>query len=130
MAWTLQTKLTGIVGGIYPQTLKDAASVLNFEFERLKKQKCAYCNGFGHSGNDCPTDRKVAQMRGGVEEQNKILQRVRKECRVAAGMKNVKGFSRLTADPTKIRLGKRLNPDSYEVMSADNGFGKKKFPRL
>ena len=69
-------------------------------------------------------------MRGGVEEQNKILQRVRKECRVAAGMKNVKGFSRLTADPTKIRLGKRLNPDSYEVMSADNGFGKKKFPKL
>ena len=42
------------------------ATALLPEFERLMKQKCPYCDGFGHSGNDCPTDAKIAHMRGGV----------------------------------------------------------------
>ena len=69
---------------------------MNLEFERLAKQKCGYCDGFGHSGNDCPTDRKISQLRGGVAEQNKLLQQLRSSSRVAAGMKDVQGFSLLS----------------------------------
>ena len=124
MTWTMQTKLKAIIAGQDKEETKLAATVLNYEFERLTKQKCAYCDGYGHSANDCPTDVKVAQMRGGVDEQNKVLQRIRKECRVAAGMKNVKVFSRLSADPRKMTLGKRKRPASTEIISVDNGYAK------
>ena len=48
-------------------------SALLPEFDRLKIQKCPYCSGFGHSGNDCPTDAKISHLRGGLREQNKAL---------------------------------------------------------
>ena len=73
MSWTLQTKLTEIKTNAGDQRIKAAANVLSFEIERLAKQRCPYCDGFGHSGNDCPTDHKIAQLRGGVNEQNKVL---------------------------------------------------------
>ena len=38
------------------------------EFVRLESQRCAYCSGYGHAGKDCPTDFKIARMRGGVRE--------------------------------------------------------------
>ena len=67
------------------------------EFERLAKQRCPYCSGYGHSGNDCPTDAKISHLRGGVREQNAFIQKCRKEAREASGMKNVTGFSLLSA---------------------------------
>ena len=45
------------------------ALCLKLEVSRLGKQKCGYCSGFGHSGNDCATDAKLAQLRMGVREQ-------------------------------------------------------------
>ena len=95
--WTMQTKLTEISNKNDSEALRVAASVLSLEFARLAKQKCGYCDGFGHSGNDCPTDRKISQLRGGVAEQNKIIQGLRKASRVAAGMRDVAGFSLLSA---------------------------------
>ena len=58
-------------------------------------------------------------MRGGVAEQNKVLQHLRKECRVAANMAGVKGLSLLSADPNMTRLGKRKRQGNNETMSAD-----------
>ena len=59
LQWTMMTKLTEISVGAGDNKIKASALVLKYEFERLEKQKCPYCNGFGHSGNDCPTDRKI-----------------------------------------------------------------------
>ena len=42
---------------------------LLMEIERLHKQKCAYCSGFGHSKSNCPTDYKLSQLSMGVREQ-------------------------------------------------------------
>ncbi len=100
--------------------------MLNQEFLRLKKQKCGYCDGFGHAGKDCPTDHKIANLRGGVAEQNKVLQLLRNECRVAAGMAGVKGLSLLSADPNLIRLGKRKRQDQNETMSADGASSRRR----
>ena len=73
------------------------ATALDPEFERLNKQVCPYCDGYGHSGNDCPTDAKIKHMRGGVREQNKLLQAIRKTLRRETGMGSVTGFSLLSA---------------------------------
>ena len=48
------------------------------EFDRLRKQTCPYCSGYGHAGKDCPTDAKIKHLRGGIREQNKALLRLRK----------------------------------------------------
>ena len=106
--------------------IKAAAIVLNFEFERLGKQKCGYCDGWGHSGNDCPTDRKISQLRGGVAEQNKVLQKLRKDCRVAAGMKNKTGFSLLSAETGKALSKKRKRSTMDETMNIANGYTAKR----
>ena len=103
----MQSKLTGVATGRHLPRFKGAAVVLGYEFARLIKQKCPYCDGYGHSGNDCPTDAKIAHLRGGVLEANRVLVQIRKECRDAAGMANVTGFSLLSANPTKRTLGKR-----------------------
>ena len=78
MPWNFLTKLTEIINKNPGNETGAAAKVLKFEFDRLNKQKCAYCDGFGHSGNDCPTDFKVSQLRGGVQEQTKVIQMIRK----------------------------------------------------
>ena len=62
------TRLTEVETGAPDPKWKTSATVLKLEFARLYKQKCGYCDGFGHSGNDCPTDHKIAQLRGGVLE--------------------------------------------------------------
>jgi hypothetical protein len=124
--WTMNTKLTEQANNGATAAIKLAATVLGYEFQRLAKQKCAYCDGIGHSGNDCPTDRKVSQMRGGIKEQNTILQLIRKQCRVDAGMGNVKGFSLISADPNKTRLGKRIRSGSFDTQSADNVHSRKR----
>ena len=105
--WTMQQKLTEISLNDKNEAIRVAASVLSVEFTRLAKQKCGYCDGFGHSGNDCPTDRKISHLRGGVAEQNKIVQQVRKASRIAANMKDVQGFSLLSAETGKAISKKR-----------------------
>ena len=36
------------------------------ELDLLNEQRCAYCSGYGHSPNDCPTDKKLAHLRTGI----------------------------------------------------------------
>ena len=68
MAWNFIAELKKFKEAPHAEAVQNAAKVLVVEFERLEKQKCAYCNGFGHSGNDCPTDHKISHLRGGVLE--------------------------------------------------------------
>ena len=97
MAWSFYTKLKNEEKHGASETVKELAKVLSLEIARLAKQKCAYCDGFGHSGNDCPTDRKLDQLRGGVREQTLLIQLIRKACRKDAGMADKTGFSLLSA---------------------------------
>ena len=126
----MQTKLNAIATGNESVKIKTAATVLSYEFDRLKKQKCAYCDGYGHSGNDCPTDHKISQLRGGVLEANRVIQAIRKSCRKDAGMANVNGFSLLSADPNRTNLGKRARRDFSDTRSEPNSHSYKriKFP--
>ena len=89
------------------------------EFERLAKQRCAYCSGWGHSGNDCPTDAKITHMRGGVREQNTFIQKCRKEARLNANMKNVTGFSLLSANTMNVGR-KRKRPNFFSDVQSMN----------
>ena len=89
------------------------------EFERLSKQECPYCSGWGHSGNDCPTDRKISHMRGGVREQNAYIQKCRKAARIASGMANVSGFSLLSAKPSLVGQKRKFSSLVSEVQSMD-----------
>ena len=93
----MKTLLEGIAKKGSTKNDELTAQLLMLEFDRLGKQECPYCNGFGHSGNDCPTDRKISWLRGGVREQTQVIQEARKSCRVAANMTDVKGFSLLSA---------------------------------
>ena len=107
------SKLTAMAEGEPDEKLKSSASVLKLEFERLEKQICPYCDGYGHSGNDCPTDSKIDNMRGGVKEQNKVIQTIRAQCRALSGMSEVKGFSLLSANPRRVGQGKRLFSEAF-----------------
>ncbi len=98
---------------------------MSYEFARFQLQKCPYCDGFGHAGNDCPTDHKIAQLRGGVSEQNKVIQDIRKKCRVSARMGGVKGFSLISAKPAMPKLGKRKRSRVSERFSEDNEYSVK-----
>ena len=49
------------------------------EVERLNKQRCAYCSGFGHSPKDCPTDFKLSHLMGGIAAQSRIMAKARRE---------------------------------------------------
>ena len=83
---------------------------MSFEFKRLAKQKCPYCSGWGHSGNDCPTDAKLLVLRRGVKEQSKVIQEIRSIGRTKANMGGVTDYSRLT--PIFTNAGKkRLYPE-------------------
>ena len=100
MTWQFKQKLDAYI----TKCPKDAAAAnIAPEVERLGKQRCGYCSGFGHSGNDCPTDAKLLQLRIGVREQAQLVQYLRKECRIAANMKGITGFSLLSAHPSKKR---------------------------
>ena len=99
MNWTFLQELNKFISEPNVQVMQTAGQILRLEVCRLAKQKCAYCDGYGHAGNDCPTDFKLTQLRAGVREQAKLVQELRAECRVAAGMANVTGFSLLPAKP-------------------------------
>ena len=81
---------------------------LKLELARIGKQKCAYCDGFGHAGNDCPTDFKLNQLKMGVREQAQVVMSLRKAARDRANMKDVSGFSLLPAKPGKKRNRKAV----------------------
>ena len=66
--WILQDKV--------PES-KAVKRCLAIEMRRLRKQRCGYCDGYGHSGNDCPTDYKLRQLRIGVREQVVLVQELR-----------------------------------------------------
>ena len=53
------------------------------ETDRLVKQRCPFCSGWGHSGKDCPTDYKLSQLCGGVREQTQVIQFLRKSLKTA-----------------------------------------------
>ena len=78
-----------------------AAKALLPEFNRLKLQNCGFCDGWGHAGDDCPTDIKLSMLRGGVKEQSEIITQLRKEGRKRAGMGGKQGFSLLSATGRK-----------------------------
>ena len=58
-----------------------AALALKSEFAKLYIQVCPFCSGYGHTGNDCPTDKKLAPLRMGTSDQKALMRQVRKACR-------------------------------------------------
>ena len=79
--WMMKKLLEDVKKGEGQTPEKTAAKSLWPEFERLAVNKCAYCSGWGHSAKDCPTDAKISHLRGGVKEQNRYLQQLRKTAR-------------------------------------------------
>ena len=108
-AWTWYKLLIKVAGDEDAMNSPAPATSLKTEFERLAKQLCPYCSGYGHAGKDCPTDAKLSHLRGGVREQNALLQRLRNECRTNAQLANVSGFSLLRArrDPKRLAKDKK-----------------------
>jgi hypothetical protein len=51
------------------------------EIRRLGNQRCAYCDGFGHTVDECPTDLKLRQLRMGVREQAQMVLGLRRNAR-------------------------------------------------
>ena len=125
----MQAKIKDIVENGMDDNEKLAAKTLLPEFDKLLKQVCPYCDGFGHAGKDCPTDFKISQLRGGVHEQNKVLQLIRNLSRVAANMKGVSGFSLISSDPGKTLLGRRKRTLRLVSKNAANGHSDKR-PKL
>ena len=63
--------------------------------DKLKRQRCGYCQGYGHSANDCPTDAKLTVLRMGTLASKRVLVEARKECRKEANMEMERGLSLL-----------------------------------
>ena len=51
------------------------------EFTKLGKQHCPFCSGWGHAGDDCPTDAKLAPLRLGTTAQRSLMTDLRAACR-------------------------------------------------
>ena len=81
------------------------------EIERLNKQRCPYCSGWGHSGRDCPTDAKLRHLRGGVREQNAALMQARAAARKEYNMGQVTGFSLLSPKRGILDQKKKISQD-------------------
>ena len=99
MTWHLYKLISDQAAKEKPEQVSRPCTALLSELNLLNKQKCAYCSGFGHSADVCPTDAKLAHLRTGVAAQAKLVQEVRKAARKNAGMTGVKGFSRLKPIP-------------------------------
>ena len=91
--WRFHEELKKVAEQAESTRIKRAAKMLLIEFDRLSIQECAYCNGFGHSREDCPTDKKLAAIRLGWEECTKVLNASRNERVEAVGMKDKSGYS-------------------------------------
>ena len=62
------------------------AASLQDELNLLAKQRCPYCDGYGHRAADCPTDTRINLLRQGVGAQRKILNDIRKSLRAGRNM--------------------------------------------
>ena len=82
---------------------KTVAKGLMVEVSLLEKQRCAFCSGWGHAGNNCPTDFKLKQLRLSGGTASSIILDCRKKCRTLLPMKAITGFSQLRATPSKKR---------------------------
>ena len=113
--WLLKDTLTAQGAAMAPNTPDDAAatSILH-EMEALNKQRCPYCSGWGHSGNDCPTDMKLAGLRRyGTSAMKKVLRDARKHCRVVVAPTEVIQYSQLS--PTLLKKRVKTN-NGYDKM--------------
>ncbi len=127
MSWAFYTKLLAVAGTSEDEKKRTTAKVLSYEFERLNKQKCAYCSGFGHSGDDCPTDAKISLLRGGILEATCIISEIRKQLREDANMAGVTGFSLLSAEEGRLRSKKRGRVEMSGYQTEPNNFSRKRF---
>ena len=59
MPWKFKTKLDKLISETNDAKKKGVMTTLQLEIDRIAIQVCAYCDGNGHSGNDCPTDYKL-----------------------------------------------------------------------
>ena len=57
---------------------------------------------------------------------NKIIQDIRKKCRVSAGMAGVKGLSLISAKPAVSKIGKAKRSRVSERFSEDNEYSVKR----
>ena len=53
------------------------------ELDRLNKQRCSTCTGYGHSVKHCPTHVKLCTLRVGVREQRALVDKMLKAARKA-----------------------------------------------
>ena len=79
MNWSIKTAIDAAANS--GNQTAAAARILKPEIDRLNNQRCPYCSGYGHSGNDCPTDAKISNLRQGPREQAAIISLLRKQCR-------------------------------------------------
>ena len=130
MPWKFYSHITQYAAHEKHKQKAGAACALAGEFGRLDKQVCPYCDGYGHSGNDCPTDAKISHLRRGVREQNELLQDIRKTLRAGSGMGQMTGFSLLSAQrPPKCRKRTRSELTSDAASINEIMYAKRpKFP--
>ena len=81
MTWEIKKHVDALAA--VNDKFQSAAKTVKLEIDRLAIQMCPYCSGYGHSGNDCPTDHKLSNLREGVREQVKIVAALRKQARQA-----------------------------------------------
>ena len=76
------------------------------EVSTLAKQRCAYCSGYGHSGNNCPTDAKLSILRSSYRGYRKLLTEARKAARKKYPMAATTHFSSLSSGSKAIKKTK------------------------
>ena len=73
------------------------------EFDRLAKQRCWACSGYGHAPKDCPTAVKIATLRVGVREQAKLIDMLKLATKKKISRVPVSQLSLLKARPVFIK---------------------------
>ena len=126
MTWIFITRAVALKNGGSTNEIKYAAATAEAELRRLAKQKCPYCSGYGHSGNDCPTDRKLEWLRHGTSLQRTLMKEARQFGRIAAGMGNVSGYSTLSPIPPGRGLAARRARAMAGGYESDNLHPKKR----
>ena len=105
-----------------------AKAALKVELHLLLSQKCAYCSGFGHSGNDCPTDHKLSLLRLSTSANRVLITTARKEARLHAGMATVTRYSLLSASAGRLLRKRKWKDSALYSSDSSNGFGKRRKP--
>ena len=116
MPWNLATKINATANNNAANQAPwmTAARAIMREIELLRAQKCPYCDGFGHSGNMCPTDAKLTLLRrGGTTEMRQVLTQARKDARADANLGDNRNYSKLSASLGQ-QLKKRPRPNQHD----------------